>query len=169
MRRLPVRLAGSPFALMLAADGQAEKEEVDVARVFLHALGEAVAKKSVKVNSRMCGHVFITPEFWLIPHLTNPIGLDCVIELIGSRWGARRYQLTRHEVFKVLREGGYLLGALEGKDTRHCVLKSRRWRKPLQLHGLCIAASACCFPCLTCRFLGGAVTIKEESVDGGGK
>ena len=103
---------------------------VDVARVFLHALGDAVGKKSVKVNSRMSGHVFITPEFWL---LTNPIGLDCVIELIGSRWDARRYQLTRHEVFKALREGGYLLGALEGKDTRHCVLKSRRWRKPLAI------------------------------------
>ena len=153
------------FALMLAANGQAEKEEVDVARVFLHALGEAVAKKSVKVNSRMCGHVFITPEFWL---LTNPIGLDCVIELIGSRWGARRYQLTRHEVFKALREGGYLLGALEGKDTRHCVLKSRRWRKPLQLHGLCIAAGVL-FSVPDVPFFGGAVTIREESVDGGGK
>ena len=154
--------AAGLFGRMLAADGQAEKKEVDVARVFLHALGEAVGKKSVKVNSRMGGHVFITPEFWL---LTNPIGLDCVIELIGSRWGARRYQLTRHEVFKALREGGYLLGGLDGKDTRHCVLKSRRWRKPLELHGLCIAAGVL-FSVPDVPFFWGAVMLKEESVDG---
>ena len=125
------------FALMLAAEGQGESETVDVAEVFLHALGEAVVKKAVKVNSKMAGHVFITPEFWL---LTTPIGLDCMIEVIGNRRGQRRYVFTRHEVFEALREGGYVLGVVDGKVTRHCVLKSRRWRKPLELHGLCIAA-----------------------------
>ena len=33
------------FGLMLVADGQAEKPSVDVARIFLHALGEAVEHK----------------------------------------------------------------------------------------------------------------------------
>ena len=150
------------FASMLAADGQAEKEEVDVARVFLRALGEAVKQESVKINSQMGGHVFITPEFWF---LTTPIGLDCVIELIGSRRGARRHHLTRHEVFKALREGRYLVGALEGSDTRHCVLKSRRWRKPLVLHGLCIAAGVL-FSVRDVPEFAGTVTIKDESVNG---
>ena len=59
------------FALMLAAEGRGEADEVDVAEIFLHALGEAVARKSVKVNTKMGGHVFITPEFWL---LTAPVG-----------------------------------------------------------------------------------------------
>ena len=124
------------FALMLAAEGQGETESVDVAELFLHALGEAVARKSVKANNKMGGHIFITPEFWF---LTNPMGVDFMIEVIGNRRGERRYAFTRHEVYRSLREGGYLLGVGE-KDTCHCVVKSRRWRKPLELHGLCIAS-----------------------------
>ena len=125
------------FALMLAAEGQGESEGVDVAEVFLHALVEAVLRKAVKVNNKMGGHVFITPEFWL---LTTPVGLDSMIDFIGSRRGSRRLQFTRHEVFEGLREGGYLVGVQEEEDTPRCVLKSRRWRKPLELRGLCIAA-----------------------------
>ena len=150
------------FGLMLAADGQVEKAEVDVARVFLQALGQAVEQKSVKINTKMGGHVFITPEFWL---LTNPVGLDCMIEVIATRRGARRYQFTRHEVFRALRKGGHLLGVEEGWDTHHCVLKCRRWRKPLQLHGLCIAAGVL-FSVHDAPFFEGIVTIKEESADG---
>ena len=78
------------FGLMLAADGQEEKERVDVAEVFLHALGQAVEQKSVKVNTKMGGHVFVTPEFWL---LTTPIGLDCVNDFIRTRRGSRRYRV----------------------------------------------------------------------------
>ena len=72
------------FALMLSAEGQGETESVDVAEIFLHALGEAVAKKAVNVNNKMGGHVFVTPEFWL---LTTPVGLDAMIGVVGSRRG----------------------------------------------------------------------------------
>ena len=146
------------FALMLAADGQGESEGVDIAEVFLHALGEAVARKAVKVNSKMGGHVFITPEFWF---LTNPVGLDFMIEAIGNRRGERRYQFTRHEVYRSLREGGNLLGVVQGKDTRHCSLKSRRWRKPLKLHGLCIAAGVL-FSVQNAPLFEGTVNLLEE-------
>ena len=150
------------FGLMLASDGQVEKTEVDVARVFLQALGQAVEQKSVKVNTKMGGHVFITPEFWL---LTTPVGLDCMTDMIRTRRGARRYDFTRHEVFEGLSEGGCLLGVVDGKATRHCVLKSRRWRKPLELHGLCIAAGVL-FSAHDVPFFEGTVTIKEENADG---
>ena len=126
------------FALMLAAEGQGrESEKVDVAEVFLHALGEGVERKTVKANSKMGGHVFITPEWWF---LTSPRGVDFMIDLIGARRGAGQHQFTRHEVYEGLRTGGYLLGIAEGDDTALCVLKSRRWRKPVELRGLCIAA-----------------------------
>ena len=150
------------FGLMLVADGQEEKPSVDVARVFLHALGEAVEQKALKVNTKMGGHVFITPEFWL---LTNPVGVNSMNAFIRTRRGAPRHDFTRHEVFRALREGGYLIGVAEGWDTRHCVLKSRRWRKPLELHGLCIAAGVL-FSVPGAPFFEGTVTIKEESVDG---
>ena len=146
------------FGMMLASDGQVETTEVDVARVFLQALGQAAAQKLLKVNTKMSGHVFITSEFWL---LTNPVGLDCMIEVIGKRRGARRYQLTRHDVFRALREGGYLVGVTEDRDTNHCVLKSRRWRKPLRLHGLCIAAGVL-FAAHDVPLFEGTVTLMEE-------
>ena len=146
------------FGMMLASDGQVETAEVDVARVFLQALGQAVEQKSVKVNTKMLGHVFITPDFWL---LTTPVGLDCMIDMIRTRRGARRYDFTRHEVFEALSESGYLLGVVEGKVTRRCVLKSSRWRKSLELHGLCIAAGAL-FSIHDVPFFEGIVTPIEE-------
>ena len=147
------------FALMLAAEGQdGGAEEVDVAEIFLHALGEAVAKKAVTVNNKMGGHVFITPEFWL---LTTPIGVDCMIEVISSRRGQQRYRFTRHEVFEALRDGGYVVGVVEGKVTRHCALRSRRWRKPLELHGLCIAAGVL-FSVQSAPLFEGTVSMMEE-------
>ena len=153
------------FALMLVADGQSEKPSVDVGRVFLHALGEAVEQKAVKINTRMGGHVFITPEFWL---LTNPVGLDCMNDFIRTRRGARRHDFTRHDVFNALREGGYLVGVLKEEDTPRCVLRSRRWRRPLELRGLCIAAGVL-FSVQDAPFFGGTVTIEEEKHDGSGQ
>ena len=146
------------FALMLAAEGQGETESVDVAEIFLHALGEAVAKKAVNVNNKMGGHVFVTPEFWL---LTTPVGLDAMIGVVGSRRGARRYRFTRHEVFEALREGGYLVGVQEVEDTPRCVLKARRWRKPLELRGLCIAAGVL-FSVQNAPLFEGTVKLMEE-------
>ena len=150
------------FGLMLVADGQEEKASVDVARVFLHALGEAVEQKALMTNTKMGGHVFITPEFWL---LTTPKGLDFMIELIATRRGARRHQMSRHEVYDALRAGGYLLGVGQTDNTALCVLNSRRWRKPLELRGLCIAAGVL-FSVQTAPFFEGIVTIKEENADG---
>ena len=150
------------FGLMLAADGQVEKTEVDVARVFLQALGQAVEQKSVKVNTKMDGQVFIAPEFWL---LTAPRGVDCMLEVIGTRRGAKRYQFTRHEVYDALRAGGYLLGIAERDNTALCALKSKRWRKPVEMRGLCIAAGVL-FSVHDVPFFEGTVTIKEEHVDG---
>ena len=146
------------FALMLAADGQGEKESLDIARVFLRALGDAVEQKAVKVNTKMGGHVFITPEFWL---LTTPIGLNCVNDFIRTRRGHRRHDFTRHQVFHALREGGFLVGAQELEDTPRCVLKSGRWRKPLELRGLCIAAGVL-FSVPGMPFFEGTVRIREE-------
>ena len=146
------------FAMMLAAEGQGEAEGIDVAGVFLHALGEAVERKAVKVNAKMGGHVFITPEFWL---LTTPMGLDSVIDVIAGRRGERRYQFTRHEVFDALTKGSYAVGVVDGKVTRHCVLKSRRWRKPLALHGLCIAAGVL-FAVQNAPLFEGTVNLVEE-------
>ena len=150
------------FGLMLAADGQVEKTEVDVARVFLQALGEAVSQKVLRVNTDMGGHLFVTPDFWL---LTTPVGLDWMIEVIRSRRGQRRYNFTRHEVFNALRSGGYLAGILDDEDTPRCVLKSRGRRKPLELRGLCIAAGVL-FSVHDVPFFEGTVTIKEENADG---
>ena len=150
------------FGLMLAADGQVEKTEVDVARVFLQALGQAVSEKVLRVNTEMGGHLFVTPDFWL---LTTPVGLDWMIEVIRSRRGQKRYNFTRHEVFNALRNGGYLVGILEDEDTPRCVLKSRGRRKPLELRGLCIAAGVL-FSVHDVPFFEGTVTIKEENADG---
>ena len=150
------------FGLMLASDGQVEKTEVDVARVFLQALGQAVEQKWVKVNTKMDGQVFIAPEFWL---LTAPRGVDCMLEVIGTRRGAKRYQFTRHEVYDALRAGGYLLGIAERDNTALCALKSKRWRKPVEMRGLCIAAGVL-FSVHAAPFFEGTVTIKEENADG---
>ncbi|MDE0208245.1 MAG: hypothetical protein OXP66_19695, partial [Candidatus Tectomicrobia bacterium] len=152
------------FGLMLVAAGQAEKPSVDVARIFLHALGEAVEQKAVKVNTKMGGHVFITPEFWL---LTAPRGLDFMIEMIGTRRGARRHQLTRHEVYDALRAGGYLSGIADRDNTALCVLKSKGWRKPVEIRGLCITAGLL-FSMQNAPFFEGMVTIKEVNGDGSG-
>lgn len=145
------------FALMLAAEGRGEKKSVDIAGVFLRALTDAVEQRAVKVNTKMGGHVFITPEFWL---LTTPIGLNCVNDYIRTRRGYRRHDFTRHEVFSSLREGGFLVGAQELEDTPRCVLKSRRWRKPLELRGLCIAAGVL-FSVPGTPFFEGTVRIRE--------
>ena len=151
------------FGLMLVADGRAEKPSVDVARVFLHALGDAVDRKALKVNTRMGGHLFVTPDFWLLP---APRGVDCMIEVLATRRGARRYQLTRHQVYDALRAGGYLVGIGETDNTALCVLKSKRWRRAVEIRGLCIAAGVL-FSVHGVSFFEGTVTMKEESADGG--
>ena len=158
---LPGRPRGL-FGRMLAADGQERHEPVDVAKVFLEGLAQAVSAKVVRLNTNNGGHLFVTPDFWF---LTNPVGLDCVTEFIRSGGIGRRHDLTRHEVFRALRDGGYLMGVVVGKDNPRCCLKSRRWRGGLELHGLCIAAGVL-FGRHEVPFFEGTVTLIEEEDDG---
>ena len=150
------------FGRMLAADGQTRKEPVDVAGVFLEGLAAAVNAKVIRVNTNNGGHLFVTPDFWF---LTNPVGLDCVTEFIRTGGVGRRHDLTRHEVFRALRDGGYLMGAAAGKDNPRCVLNSRRWRGVLKLHGLCIAAGTL-FSRHEVPFFEGIITQVKEEADG---
>ena len=151
---------GGLFGRMLRQDGQVEAAAVDVAGIFLEALVDAVNRKALNVNTRINGHVFVTPAFWL---LTNPVGLDCVTELLRIR-GAR-HDFTRHDVFRALREAGCLVGGggdTPGSDTPRCVLRSGAWSRPLVLHGLCIAPGALPGQPKVPDF-DGTVTLKKEN------
>ena len=71
-------------------------------------------------------------------------------------------------MFHALREGGFLVGAVEGEDTPRCILESRRWRKPLELRGLCIAAGVL-FSVPDAPFFEGAVRIEDRSSSAAGR
>ena len=124
------------FGTILGDAGQAvdQAEPVDVAAVFLAALAQAAERKVLRLNTRMGGHVFVAPAFWL---LTTPKGLDCVTGLIRTRLLGRRHDLTRHEVFRALRSGGHLAGAGgKGAAAWVCEVDAEGWERPLELHGL---------------------------------
>ena len=151
------------FSILLSDDGQVEAGDVDVAGVFLAALAQAVERKVLTLNTRVNGHLFVTPAFWL---LTTPVGLDCVTELIRAR--GPRHDFTRHDVFRALREAGCLVGTdsgAAGRDTPRCVLRSGSWSRPLELHGLCIAPGALPGQPVVPPF-DGTVTLMKEMVDG---
>jgi len=157
------------FGTMLGDAGQAVEPAapVDVAAVFLAALAQAVERKVLRLNTRMGGHVFVAPAFWL---LTSPKGLDCVTALIRSRLQGRRHDFTRHEVFRALQSGGHLAGAAangHGAAAWVCEVDSENWDKPLELHGLPILADALPVqPAAVPRF-GGTITLKKENFYGG--
>ena len=111
------------FGMMLAADGQAERLGVDVAGVFLEGLAECVDQQIVRVNTRANGHVFITPEFWL---LTTPIGLGYVRDHLRTRKDmGRRYDFSREEIYRALLAEGHLVSqtvaSFAGATRRGCV------------------------------------------------
>lgn len=136
----PGLIPGGLFGRMLSYADQVPEVEVDVAGVFLEALAQAVEKKYLRVNTRMGGHLFVTPAFWL---LTTPVGLDCVTELLRTRVRGSRHDFTRHEVYRALREAGCLVDAAAGgRDTARCVLSCGAWKRPLELRGLRIASGA---------------------------
>ena len=130
------------FSMMLYDDGQLEKVTVDVAGVFLEALAHAVDQKVLRVNTRADGHVFVTPEFWL---LTAPIGLDCVKDLLRTRREGRRYNFARHEIFRALCEDGHLVGvgpSDRGNEVRVYEINAGGWSDSLELYGVAIAAES---------------------------
>ena len=150
-----------------AGQGVEQVEAVDVAAVFLAALAQAVERKVLRLNTRVGGHVFVAPAFWL---LTTPKGLDSVTTLIRSRLQGRRHDFTRHEVFRALQSGGHLAGAGTGGSGTAawvCEVDAEDWDRPLELHGLPILAGALpvqpqAVPCFV-----GTITLKKENCNGG--
>ena len=156
------------FGTILGDAGQAveQVEPVDVAAVFLAALAQAVERKVLRLNTRMGGHVFVAPAFWL---LTTPKGLDCVTALIRTRLQGRRHDFTRHEVFRALQSGGHLAGAPTGGSGTAawiCEVDAEGWDRPLELHGLPILARALPVQPPAVPYFGGTLTLKKENVDG---
>ncbi len=155
------------FGTMLGDAGQGvdRAEPVDIAGVFLEALAQAVAHKEVRVNTRVKGHVFVTPAVWF---LTTPVGLDCVTELLRKRSRGRRHDLTRHAVFEALRSGSCLAGVEAGgagKAARVHEVDSGDWEAPLELKGLPVLSGK--LPGRpTAPLFDGTVTLKRENVDG---
>ena len=103
------------FSIMLSDDGQGEEGAVDVAGVFLEALAQAVDRQVLRANTRVNGHVFVTPAFWL---LTTPVGLDHVTGLLRKRPHGRRHDFTRLDVFQALLSQGCLACADSRNDGK---------------------------------------------------
>ena len=156
------------FGTILGDAGQAveQAQAVDVAAVFLAALAQAVERKVLRLNTRMGGHVFVAPAFWL---LTTPKGLDCVTTLIRSRLQGRRHDFTRHEVFRALQSGGHLAGTggnSNGTAAWVCEVDAEDWDRPLELHGLPILCRALPVQPHAVPCFGGTITLKKENCNG---
>ena len=119
------------------------------------------------MNTRADGHVFVTPEFWL---LTAPIGLDCVKDLLRTRRKGRRYNFPRHDIFRALSADGHLAGngaGEKGNAVRIYQVEAADWQEPLELYGLAIASGSLArtAPNLVPLFEG-TVTFKREIKSG---
>jgi len=150
-----------------AGQGVEQAEPVDVAAVFLAALAQAVDRKVLRLNTRMGGHVFVAPAFWL---LTTPKGLDCVTALIRSRLRSDRHDFTRHQVFRALQSGGHLASAGandNGTAAWVCEVDAEGWDRPLELRGLPILACALPVQPQAVPCFGGTLTLKKENCNGG--
>ena len=113
---------------------------VDVAGVFLETLVQAVERKRLRVNTRMGGHVFITPVFWFV---TYPVGVGDVARWIRKRRQGPQHDFVNDEIMQALHSGGYLLGVgMGGKDKamRLCDIRSDAWDTAFALNGLLIRA-----------------------------
>ena len=154
------------FAMMLYDDGQLEKTTVDVSGVFLEGLVEAVDQKVLRVNTRADGHVFITPEFWL---LTSPVGLGEVRGRLRKRKRGRRYNFSRHEIFRALYSDGHLAAseaAAKGNAVRVYAVEAAAWDEPLELYGMAIASGSLPVQPSPVPLFEGTVTFKRE-IEGG--
>ena len=150
------------FSIMLSDDGQVEEGTTDVAGVFLAALAQAVERKVLRLNSRVNGHLFVHPAFWL---LTTPVGLDHVTGLLRKRLPGPRHDFTRLDVFGALHSRGCLAGAggtHVGKAARVCVVDSESWLAPLTLKGLPILSGS--LPGhVAAPLFDGTIILKEET------
>jgi len=150
------------FSILLSDDGQVEEGMVDVAGVFLAALAQAVERNILRLNSRVNGHLFVHPAFWL---LTTPVGLDHVTGLLRKRLPGPRHDFTRLDVFRALHAQGCLAGADgrgDGKAARVCVVDSESWLVPLTLKGLPILSGN--LPGhVTAPLFDGTIILKEET------
>ncbi|MDE0204868.1 MAG: hypothetical protein OXP66_02395 [Candidatus Tectomicrobia bacterium] len=154
------------FGMMLYDDGQLEKMSVDVAGVFLEGLVEAVDQKVLRVNTRADGHVFVTPEFWL---LTAPVGLGYVRDHLRTRRRGRRYNLPRHEIFGALAADGHLATAKDGHKGNAvwvCEVEVSGWNESLELRGLAILPESLPVQPNQVPLLEGTVTLKKENLGG---
>ena len=157
---------GGLFGMMMYDEGLLESVSVDVATVFLEALAECVEKGVSRVNTRMGGHVFITPELWL---LTTPKGLDRVTEYLRTRRDGSRHDFSRQGIFEALSEKGCLV---EGNSLRKgnaswiCVVDVVGWDRPLELHGLPIRAEALPTRVRAASLFEGTVNLKRENPGG---
>ena len=150
------------FSLMLADDGQIEAAAVDVAGVFLEAMAQAVDRQMLRLNTRVNGHVFVTPALWLP---TTPVGLDRVTGWLRKRPHGRQHDFTRLDVFRALRSAGCLAGANgrdDGKAARLCVVDAETWDAPLELKGLPILPGGLPGQAAGPLF-DGTITLKEET------
>ena len=150
------------FSIVLSDDGQVEEGTPDVAGVFLAALAQAVERKVLRLNSRVGGHLFVTPAFWL---LTTPVGLDHVTGLLRRRLPGPRHDFTRLDVFHALHSHGCLAvrdGGADGKAARVCVVDSVSWLTPLKLKGLPILSASLPGPA-TAPIFDGTITLNEET------
>ena len=164
---LPGRPRGL-FGRMLVADGQFAEEEdvVDVAVVFLEALVEAVERKVLRVNTRANGHVFVTPEFWL---LSTPVGLDAVRDFLRTRRNGRRYDFSRRDIYQALGSGGYLVTGMEstsGNAAWVCELEVHGWDQPLELKGLLLPAESLAAQPGGLPELDGTIKLQKENFGG---
>lgn len=126
------------FSGMLGDKGSEENEAVDVAAVFLEALVNAVDGKSLRVNTRRMGHVFVNPVFWFV---TYPAGVGDVARLIRQGLLSPRHDFTRDQIVQALCSQGCLLGTGTedaARAVRACELDSDDWLLPLSLNGLLI-------------------------------
>ena len=150
------------FSILLSDDGQVEEGTPDVAGVFLAALAQAVERKVLRLNSRVGGHLFVTPAFWL---LTTPVGLDHVTGLLRRRLPGPRHDFTRLDVYRALHSQHCLVDTgnkAYGKAARVCVVDSESWLTPLKLKGLPIL-SASLPGHATAPIFDGTITLKEET------
>ena len=160
---------GGLFGMMMYDDGLLESVSVDVAGVFLEAVGQCVEEGIIRVNTRANGHVFVTPDFWL---LTTPIGLGDVRDHLRNRRQGRRYDFSRGQICRALSEKGCLVedeGARRSNASWICMVDVVGWDRPLELHGLPIRAEVLPARLKAVGLFDGTVTLKRENPGGIGK